>query len=211
MVSIINNYNQIFDIIENKTSLLEDNLLVIKKENQRIVLDNIRINQKIDRLDLDLLKKDEEIKELKKDNKKKDEIIQELKNEVKKQNIKIDNLEFKILKNKIFEALSDIINNENLEDQISEIYDDLNYLKSSRNNLCHYIRNNDSKDIKNKKIAVTIDVLKNISIEIKNELISEFDNDIIEKIIDYYEQNKLFINSINISQKELIRINNWWK
>ena len=211
MVSILNNYNQIFDIIENKTSLLEDNLLVIKKENQRIVLDNIRINQKIDRLDLDLLKKDEEIKELKKDNKKKDEIIQELKNEVKKQNIKIDNLEFKILKNKIFEALSDIINNENLEDQISEIYDDLNYLKSSRNNLCHYIRNNDSKDIKNKKIAVTVDVLKNISIETKNELISEFDNDIIEKIINYYEQNKLFINSSNISQKELIRINNWWK
>ena len=93
MVSILNNYNQIFDIIENKTSLLEDNLLVIKKENQRIVLDNIRINQKIDRLDLYLLKKDEEIKELKKDNKKKDEIIQELKNEVKKQNIKIDNFE----------------------------------------------------------------------------------------------------------------------
>jgi hypothetical protein len=211
MVSIINNYNQIFDIIENKTSLLEDNLLVIKKENQRIVLDNIRINQKIDRLDLYLLKKDEEIKELKKDNKKKDEIIQELKNEVKKQNIKIDNLEFKIFKNKIFEALTDIINNENLEDQISEIYDDLNYLKSSRNNLCHYIRNNDSKDIKNKKIAVTIDVLKNISIEIKNELIIEFDNDIIEKIIDYYEQNKLFINSSNISDKELIRIKNWWK
>jgi hypothetical protein len=197
MVSILNNYNQIFDIIENKTSLLEDNLLVIKKENQRIVLDNIRINQKIDKVELDLLKKDEEIKDLK-------EII-------KKQNIKIDNLEFKILKNKIFEALSDIINNENLEDQISEIYDDLNYLKLSRNNLCHYRRNNDSKDIKNKKIAVTVDVLKNISIETKNELISEFDNDIIEKIIDYYEQNKLFINSSNISQKELIRINNWWK
>ena len=197
MVSILNNYNQIFDIIEHKTSLLEDNLLVIKKENQRIVLDNIRINQKIDKVELDLLKKDEEIKDLR-------EII-------KKQNIKIDNLEFKILKNKIFEALSDIINNENLENQISEIYDDLNYLKSSRNNLCHYIRNNDSKDIKNKKIAVTIDVLKNISIETKNELISEFDNDIIEKIINYYEQNKLFINSTNISQKELIKINNWWK
>ena len=84
MVSILNNYNQIFDIIENKTSLLEDNLLVIKKENQRIVLDNIRINQKIDKVELDLLKKDEEIKDLR-------EII-------KKQNIKIDNLEFKILK-----------------------------------------------------------------------------------------------------------------
>ena len=31
MVSILNNYNQIFDIIEHKTSLLEDNLLIIKK------------------------------------------------------------------------------------------------------------------------------------------------------------------------------------
>lgn len=211
MVSILNNYNQIFDIIENKTSLLEDNLLVIKKENQRIVLDNIRINQKIDKVELDLLKKDQEIKELKDEIQELKNEIKELKQDNKQKDIKIDNLEFKILKNKIFEALSDIINNENLENQISEIYDDLNYLKSSRNNLCHYIRNNDSKDIKNKKIAVTIDVLKNISIETKNELISEFDNDIIEKIINYYEQNKLFINSINISQKELIRIINWWK
>ena len=225
MVSILNNYNQIFDIIENKTSLLEDNLLVIKKENQRIVLDNIRINQKIDRLDLDLLKKDEEIKGIKEDNKKKDSEIKELRTDIqelkednkrKDQEIKelrteIKELKFDKIKNKIFEALSDIINNDNLEDQISEIYDDLNYLKLSRNNLCHYIRDKDSKDIKNKKIAVTIDVLKNISIEIKNDLISEFDNDIIEKIIDYYEQNKLFINSSNISQKELIRINNWWK
>jgi hypothetical protein len=204
MVSILNNYNQIFDIIEHKTSSLENNLLIIKDENQRIVLDNIRINQKVNKLELNNIKKDTEIKELKEDNKKKDEEIKELRIEIKE-------LKFDKIKNKIFEALSDIINNENLEDQISEIYDDLNYLKSSRNNLCHYIRNNDSKDIKNKKIAVTIDVLKNISIEIKNELISEFDNDIIEKIINYYEQNKLFINSTNISQKELIRIINWWK
>jgi hypothetical protein len=64
MVSILNNYNQIFDIIEYKTSLLEDNLLIIKKENQRIVLENIKINQKVNKLELDLLKKDEEIKEL---------------------------------------------------------------------------------------------------------------------------------------------------
>ena len=225
MVSILNNYNQIFDIIENKTSLLEDNLLVIKKENQRIVLDNIRINQKIDKVELDLLKKDEEIKGIKEDNKKKDSEIKELRTDIqelkednkrKDQEIKelrteIKELKFDKIKNKIFEALSDIINNDNLEDQISEIYDDLNYLKSSRNNLCHYIRDKDSKDIKNKKIAVTIDVLKNISIEIKNDLISEFDNDIIEKIIDYYEKNKLFINSSNISDKELIRIKNWWK
>ena len=35
MVSILNNYNQIFDIIGNKTSLLKDNLLVIKKRKSK--------------------------------------------------------------------------------------------------------------------------------------------------------------------------------
>jgi hypothetical protein len=115
------------------------------------------------------------------------------------------------IKNKIFKALSDIINNENLENQIPEIYDDLTYLKLPRNDLRDYIRINDSNDLKNKKIVVTIDVLKNISNKIKNDIISEFDNDVIEIIIDYYEKNKLFINSSNISEKELIRITNWWK
>ena len=211
MVSILNNYNQIFDIIEYKTSLLEDNLLIIKKENQRIVLENIKINQKVNKLELNNIKKDTEIKELKEDNKKQDQEIKELKDEIKELKYEIKELKYDKIKHKIFKALSDIINNDNLENQISEIYDDLNYLKTSRNNLCHYIRDKDSKDVKNKKIAITIDVLKNISDEIKNEIICELDNDIIEKIIDYYEQNKLFINSSNISEKDLIRINNWWK
>ena len=211
MVSILNNYNQIFDIIEHKTSLLENNLLIIKDENQKIVLENIKINQKVNKLELNNIKKDTEIKELKEDNKKQDQEIKELKDEIKELKYEIKELKYDKIKHKIFKALSDIINNDNLENQISEIYDDLNYLKSSRNNLCHYIRDKDSKDVKNKKIAITIDVLKNISDEIKNEIICEFDNDIIEKIIDYYEQNKLFINSSNISEKDLIRINNWWK
>ena len=145
MVSILNNYNEIFNIIEHKTSLLEDNLLIIKDENQKIVLENIKINQKVNKLELNILKQDEEIKELKEDNLKKDGEIKELKTEIKefkieikelkeynkKKDEKIDKLEFKILKNKIFEALSDIINNKNLEEKISEIYDDLNYL------ICH--------------------------------------------------------------------------
>ncbi len=234
IVSILNNYNEIFNIIEHKTDLLENNLIIIKNENQKIILENIIINQKVDKLELNILKKDSEIKELKEDNKKQDIKIQELKEDGEIKELKEDNLkkddelkelkteirelktEIKELKedkikNKILQALTNIINNENLENHISDIYEDLNYLKSSRNILCHYIRDKDKKDIKNKKIAITIDVLKNISNEIKNEIISEFDNDIIEKIIDYYEKNKLFINSLNISEKELNRINNWWK
>jgi hypothetical protein len=225
MVSIQYNYNEMFNILEHEVNSIQDNLLIIKNENQKIILDNVRLNQRIEKLEFTNFKKDieikelkNEIKELKEDNKKKDIEIKELKQDnikLKQDNKElkdeIKELKFDKLKSKIFEALSDIINNENLEEQISEIYDDLIYLKSSRNNICHYIRNNDKKDIKNKKIAITIDILKNISNEIKNELISEFENDIIEKIIDYYEKNQLFINSSNISEKDLIRINNWWK
>ena len=169
--------------LENNNILLKDKIKELEQDNKELKQDNILLKDKIKELEQDNKELKEEIKELKQDK----------------------------IKNKIFKALSDIINNENLENQISEIYDDLNYFKSSRNNLCHYIRDKDSKDVKNKKIEVTINVLKTISEEIKNEIICEFDNDIIEKIIDYYEQNKLFINSSNISNKELIRINNWWK
>jgi DNA repair exonuclease SbcCD nuclease subunit len=83
MVSILNNYNQIFDIIEHKTSLLENNLLIIKDENQKIVLENIKINQKVNKLELNNIKKDTEIKELKEDNKKQDQEIKELRTEIK--------------------------------------------------------------------------------------------------------------------------------
>jgi hypothetical protein len=181
-MSVLNNFNEIFNIIEHKISLLEDFLLIVKNENQKIVLENILLNQKINKLELNVIKKDIEIKELQTDK----------------------------LKNKILSALSDIINNENLENKISEVYDDLTYLKSRRNYILT-AGTDDNKDIKNKKILVTIDILKNISDEIKNEIIDDFDNDIIEKIINYYEQNKLFINYSNISEKELKRIHNWWK
>ena len=45
MVLILNNYNQIFDIIERKTSLLEENLLIIK--NQKINNYKIELHSKL--------------------------------------------------------------------------------------------------------------------------------------------------------------------
>lgn len=235
-----------------KISILYDNILDIKN-------DNIRINHRINNLELSILKKDQEIKELKEDNDKtyiEDEIrnlkketnfifgrismlglnlLQEDK-EVKTLEKEIDSLRKEIrndkLKDKILCALIDIINNENLENKISDIYDDLIYLKSEGYNIysypssysrsCkttensilqyrYYIKNNDKQDIKNKKIELTIYILKQIPDSIKDEIIAVFDNDIIEKIIDYYEKNELAINLSNISEKELFRINNWWK
>ena len=216
--SLENSILKLDEIIQLQNNKLENNNILLKEEIKELKQDNKELKDEIKELKQDnkelkqenILLKDE-IKELKQENILLKDKIKELEQDNKELKDEIKELKQDKIKNKIFKALSDIINNENLENQISEIYDDLNYFKSSRNNLCHYIRDKDSKDVKNKKIEVTINVLKNISEEIKNEIICEFDNDIIEKIIDYYEQNKLFINSSNISNKELIRINNWWK
>ena len=214
MESTVNLSHNIYNV-EKEVQSLENSILkldeIIQIQNNKLENNNILLKDEIKELKQDNILLKDEIKELKQDNILLKDKIKELKEENILLKDEIKELKQDKIKNKIFKALSDIINNENLEDQISEIYDDLNYFKSSRNNLCHYIRDKDSKDVKNKKIEVTINVLKNISEEIKNEIICEFDNDIIEKIIDYYEQNKLFINSSNISNKELIRINNWWK
>ena len=216
--SLENSILKLDEMIQLQNNKLENNNILLKDEIKELKQENILLKDEIKELKQENILLKDEIKELKQENKelKQDNIllkdkIKELEQDNKELKDEIKELKQDKIKNKIFKALSDIINNENLEDQISEIYDDLNYFKSSRNNLCHYIRDKDSKDVKNKKIEVTINVLKNISEEIKNEIICEFDNDIIEKIIDYYEQNKLFINSSNISNKELIRINNWWK
>jgi len=158
-----------------------------------------------------LLQEDKEVKALAKD-------IDSLRKEIRNDK----------LKNKIFGEITDIINNENLENKIADIYDDLIYLKylkyerynnysyprscdTSEHSMLHYryyIRINDKQDIKTKKTAVTIDILKQISDTIKDEIIADFDNDIIEKIIDYYEINELAINLSNISEKELFSRNN---
>ena len=38
----------------------------------------------------------------------------------------------------------------------------------------------------------------------------DWDNNIIDEIINYYQTYTFVINSNNISKKDLDRINNWW-
>lgn len=47
MVSIQYNYNEMFNILEHEVNSIQDNLLIIKNENQKIILDNVRLNQRI--------------------------------------------------------------------------------------------------------------------------------------------------------------------
>ena len=226
--------------IEKEVKCLEDSILKIEENYniQNIKISNLEIENinlkeenkilkiKINNLEEDNKKKDEEIRELKEenkilkikinnleiDNKKKDEEIRELKEDNK-------NLKIKFLINKIYEGLTDIINEDNLEVKIDKYYNELIKLKENRNNICHYIKKRDIRDVKNKKIELLLFKLENLEDEIK-EIINENildvldtdkEIDIIEEITNYYKINKIIINSNNISSKDLKSIENWWK
>ncbi len=114
---------------------------------------------------------------------------------------------------------TDIINEDNLEVKIDKYYNELIKLKENRNNICHYIKKRDIRDVKNKKIELLLFKLENLEDEIK-EIINENildvldtdkEIDIIEEIANYYKINKIIINSNNISSKDLKSIENWWK
>jgi hypothetical protein len=212
--------------IEKEVKCLEDSILKIeenynvqniqisnlKEENKILKEENIILKIKVNNLQIDNIKKDEEIKELK----------------IKVNNLEIDNinkdeeikeLKIKFLINKIYEALTDIINEDKLEEKIIKYNNELLKLKENRNNICHYIKKRDIKDVKNKKIELLLLKLENLEDEIKeiiNENIqdvleTEKDIDIIEEITNYYKINKIIINSNNISSKDLKSIENWWK
>ena len=198
--------------IEKEVKCLEDSILKIE-ENYNI--QNIKIsNLEIENINLKEENKILKIKinNLEEDNKKKDEEIRELKEDNK-------NLKIKFLINKIYEGLTDIINEDNLEVKIDKYYNELIKLKENRNNICHYIKKRDIRDVKNKKIELLLFKLENLEDEIK-EIINENildvldtdkEIDIIEEITNYYKINKIIINSNNISSKDLKSIENWWK
>ena len=128
------------------------------------------------------------------------------------QNIKITNLENDKFKNKIFEAITDMINSDNLDSKLNDISNDLIKIKTVRNSNSHYIKNMDSIDVKNKKKQHILSILKSLSTEYKEDMIYDYDwnNNIIDEIINYYETYTFIINSNNITKKDLERINNWW-
>ena len=184
--------------IEKEVKCLEDSILKIE-ENYNIQ------NIKISNLEIENINLKEENKILK----------------IKINNLEEDNknLKIKFLINKIYEGLTYIINEDNLEVKIDKYYNELIKLKENRNNICHYIKKRDIRDVKNKKIELLLFKLENLEDEIK-EIINENildvldtdkEIDIIEEIANYYKINKIIINSNNISSKDLKSIENWWK
>ena len=136
------NINNIFDNIENRIQILE------KLLNQLDKIKHIEFNyHKISAINETLLNENEqlkdEIKQLKENDIKQKDEIKELK-------IKINKLEDDKFKNKIFEAITDMINCDSLDTKLINC-NDLIKIKTIRNLNSHYIKNIDSIDVKNKK------------------------------------------------------------
>jgi len=111
--------------------------------------------------------------------------INELKNENKELKVEINKLKNDKFKNKIFEAITDIINCDNLDSKLYDISNDLIKIKTIRNSNSHYIKNIDSIDVKNKKKQQILLILKSLSTEYKEDMIYDYDwdNNIIDEII----------------------------
>ena len=223
------NKNNSSDNIENRVFIIEKSLNEIKhiefnyykilSINETLLNDNEEFKKIIDIQNVKITNLENKINELKNE-------INELKNENKEfkkiidtQNIKITNLENEInklkddkFKNKIFEAITDMINSDNLDSKLNDISNDLIKIKTVRNSNSHYIKNMDSIDVKNKKKQHILSILKSLSTEYKEDMIYDYDwnNNIIDEIINYYETYTFIINSNNITKKDLERINNWW-
>jgi len=205
------NINNIFDNIENRVQLLESSLNELNKIkhiefnyykifaiNEILLNENEEFKKIIDMQNIKIIKLENEINELKNENK-------ELK-------VEIDKLKSGKFKNKIFEAITDMINCDNLDSKLYNISNDLIKIKTIRNSNSHYIKNIDSIDVKNKKKQQILLILKSLSTEYKEDMLYDYDwdNNIIDEIINYYQTHTFVINSNNISKKDLDRINNWW-
>ena len=209
------NINNLFDNIENRVQILE------KLLNQLDKIKHIEFNyHKISAINETLLNENEELKQIiEKQNIKITNLeneIKELKIENKELKIKINKLEDDKFKNKIFEAITDIINCDSLDTKLTNsnnIYDDLIKIKTIRNLNSHYIKNMDSIDVKNKKKQKILSILQSLSTEYKEDMIYDYNwnNNIIDEIINYYQSYTFIINSNNINKKDLDRINNWWE
>jgi hypothetical protein len=175
------NINNLFDTLENRISYIEEILNKIKHIefnyykilaiNEELKNDNKEFKKIIDIQNIKITKLENEITKLENDNK-------ELKNENKELKNKINQLEDDKFKNKIFEAITDIINCDSLDTKITNcdnINNDLIKIKTVRNSNSHYIKNIDSLDVKNKKKQKILIILKSLSNEYKKELIYDYD------------------------------------
>ena len=201
------NINNLFDNIENRVQSLEKLLNEIKHiefnyhkiliVNETLLNENEELKQIIEKQNIKITNLENEINELKIENK-------ELK-------IKINKLEDDKFKNKIFEAITDMINCDSLDTKLTDC-NDLIKIKTIRNSNSHYIKNMDSIDVKNKKKQKILSILQSLSTEYKEDMKYDYDwdNNIIDEIINYYQSYTFIINSNNINKKDLDRINNWW-
>ena len=198
-------YNKSKDIIDNLNSRLE--CTECENDDQKIEIKVLKT----------------EIKELKIEIKELKTVNQELKIVNQEQNIKINNLEkenqeqkFDKLQGKIITALQDLNSNDELEINFLQPYKTcIKKLRKNRNNVNHYIDNDDNINIIENKKNYLLLQLMNLSpdnIKIINDRYSYNNNyyTFIEEIINYLSNN---INNdlMEISDDDLKEIKYWWK
>jgi hypothetical protein len=79
----------------------------------------------------------------------------------------------------------------------------------SRNDFCHYIFDNDSNDLINKKKECILFQLSNLSDVVKIKLNKKFGTDFIDEIIKYLSNLKISYG--NLSDEDINDAEEWWE
>jgi chromosome segregation ATPase len=197
---------QIYTDIINKNVDIND----LKKENYelKILISKLEDKNKLQDIEITKLKAENKLQDIKITELKQE--ITELKQENKELKTKIVNLENKEIINKIIYSIQDLNSIDKLETILNHPFNKyINKLRTSRNYFCHYILDDDSTDLINKKKECILNQLTQLTDVIKDKINRRFGHNFIDEIINYL--TKLQIKYTNLSDDDIIDAEEWWE
>jgi hypothetical protein len=206
----INNLKELNDELNFKIIKLEQENLELKVKIIKLEKDNTQLKQDNIQFKIQINELKEENKEIKQENILQTIQINELKEENKELKNKITNLENKEIINKIIYSIQDLNSFDKLETILNFPFNKyINKLRMSRNDFCHYIFENDSNDLINKKKECILFQLSNLSDIVKIKLNKKFGNNFIDEIIKYL--SNLQISYGYLSDEDINDAEEWWE
>lgn len=207
--------------IISKENIMMQGIISITPQYEALILENTRLRQRVAELEntnsemtLRIIEKNREIEVLKQENEVLRNRINELENKVHEQDAKIKlietqllNIEMREQKKKIIIAIQDLNSLDKLEHKLGQYNHSIHMLRENRTTECHYIKIDDSDEIKNYKKLLLLDKLNNLDKLLINKIDGKHKG-FINKIKCYIEMQNITYQNIDEDTKD--DINSWW-
>jgi uncharacterized protein YoxC len=167
------------------------------------------IETKLTYLEYENENKSHKIKTLELDNENKTYKIKELETEIKELKTSIVKINNRETMTKIINSIQDLNSTDKLEKTLNIPYKQfIRKIRGYRNSQCHYILEDDSNELKNKKKQCILQNLTSIPKDIKTLFEQRFGYGLIDEIVVYLQTIELTYN--NLTTEEIEDANSWW-